>query len=91
MKSDCFYESSVTDANLLVEIRAGDSQAMTVIFDRYSSFVFGVALRVLKNREDAEDVMQEIFMQLWRRSERYAIERGHLRTWLGVVTRHRAI
>ena len=64
---------------------------MADLYDRYSGIVYSVALRVLGDTGAAEDVMQEIFIQLWRDPKRFDGNRGSLGAWLAVVTRHRAI
>jgi len=65
--------------------------AMTEIFDRYSSMVYSVAMRVLKDPGQAEDVMQEIFFQLWNNPKAFVDGRGSLGGWLLVVARNRSI
>jgi RNA polymerase sigma-70 factor (ECF subfamily) len=79
------------DDLLLELVCSRNQQAMADLFDRYGGMVYSVALRVLKNPEQAEDVMQEIFFQLWRKPEAFTRERGSLGAWLLVVTRNRAI
>ena len=64
---------------------------MAVLYDRYSSIVYSVALRVLGESGAAEDVLQEVFMQLWRNPGRFDASRGSLGPWLAVITRNRAI
>ena len=59
--------SQEDDATLLGLVRRGDEQAMASLFDRYSKVVYSVALRVLRDPASAEDVLQEVFMQIWRR------------------------
>lgn len=80
-----------TDASLVLAIRSGDESGMTCLYDRYSSIVYSVALRVLGDTGAAEDVLQEIFMQLWRNPGLFDASRGNLRAWLAVVSRNRAI
>lgn len=80
-----------SDESLMDLVRAGEQQAMTEIFDRYAGLVYSVALRVLNDNGHAEDVMQEIFFQLWRNPESFSFSRGKLATWLLVVARNRAI
>ncbi|MEO7910730.1 MAG: sigma-70 family RNA polymerase sigma factor [Roseiflexaceae bacterium] len=70
------------DHALIVAISAGDSNALEQLFDRYSSVVYRVALRMLKNRELAEDVVQEVFWRVWRRSASFTNERGRVTQWL---------
>jgi RNA polymerase sigma-70 factor (ECF subfamily) len=76
---------------LLSEIRSGDQVAMAQLYDRYSSVVYAVALRVLADTAAAEDVLQEVFMQLWRRPAAFDANRGSLGPWLAVISRNRAI
>ena len=64
---------------------------MAELYDRYSSVVYAVALRVLGDTGAAEDVLQEVFLQLWRKPSAFDAARGSLRTWLAVITRNRAI
>jgi RNA polymerase sigma-70 factor (ECF subfamily) len=79
------------DDLLLEAVRAQDQGAMTTLFDRYGGMVFSVALRVLKDKAQAEDVMQDILFQLWKRPELFARGKGSLGGWLLVVARNRAI
>lgn len=72
-------------------MRAGDQPAMAALYDRYSGIVYATALRVLGETAAAEDVLQEIFMQLWRNPSAFDSSRGNLAAWLGVIARHRAI
>jgi len=64
---------------------------MGELYDRYSGILYSVALRVLGDTGAAEDVMQEIFMQLWRNPATFDSSRGSLGAWLAVIARHRAI
>lgn len=79
------------DAALIARMRAGEQSAMADLYDRYSGVVYGVALRVLASTTAAEDVVQEIFLQLWRNPQAFDAERGRLAPWLAVIARNRAI
>ncbi len=70
---------------------AGDAQALAILYDRHSQLVYSVALRVLGDTGRAEDVLQDIFMRLWRRPNVYDQARGNLGAWLAVIGRNRAI
>ena len=83
--------SSQDDSVLLGLVQKGDEQAMASIFDRYSKVVYSVALRVLRDPAGAEDVLQEIFMQIWRNPDSFIATRGSLGGWLAVVSRNRSI
>jgi RNA polymerase sigma-70 factor (ECF subfamily) len=80
-----------TDLALVAAIRSGDQSAMAALYDRYSSIVYAVALRVLQDTGSAEDVLQDIFMQLWRKPGAFDASRGNMAAWLAVITRNRAI
>jgi RNA polymerase sigma factor, sigma-70 family len=79
------------DAALVSAIRAGDPGAMALLYDRYGSIVYSVALRVLGDTGSAEDVLQDVFMQLWRNPNSFDSSRGSLGPWLAVIARNRAI
>lgn len=79
------------DLGLLQEIQSGSQDAMAVFFDRYSRMVYSVALRVLNDAGEAEDVMQEIFIQVWQNPGAFVAGWGSLGGWLVVVTRNRAV
>jgi len=64
---------------------------MAFLYDRYSGVAYSVALRVLGDTGAAEDVLQEVFMQLWRNPGAFDAGRGNLGPWLAVIARNRAI
>jgi RNA polymerase sigma-70 factor (ECF subfamily) len=72
-------------------MKSGDQSALAALYDRYSSVVYAVALRVLGDTGAAEDVLQEVFLQLWRNPGAFDAARGSLGSWLAVITRNRAI
>ena len=80
-----------SDAELMARIRSGVQDAMAELYDRYSPLVYAVALRVLADTGAAEDVLQEVFMKLWRHPASFDARRGSLGPWLAVIARHRAI
>jgi RNA polymerase sigma-70 factor (ECF subfamily) len=79
------------DGSLLAQLRSGDQGAMAMLYDRYSRLVYSVALRVLRDPATAEDVLQEVLMQLWRNPDSFTAARGNLGSWLAVVARNRSI
>jgi len=79
------------DGHLMSAIRAGNQDAMAHLYDRYSPIVYSVALRVLGDTTAAEDVLQEIFLQLWRNPSSFDASRGNLAPWLAVIARNRAL
>ncbi len=70
------------DLALIAAIAAGDSQALEVLYDRYAPVVYRLALRMLKSPETAEDLVQEVFWRVWRRSGSFERERGRVAQWL---------
>ena len=89
--SSAGINSIPSDLALVTAIRSGDQSAMAMLYDRYSSIVYSVALRVLQDTGGAEDVLQDIFMQLWRSPGAFDASRGNMAAWLAVIARHRAI
>jgi RNA polymerase sigma-70 factor (ECF subfamily) len=80
-----------SDESLLGCVQLQDQGAMTELFDRYGRMVYSVALRVLKDHGNAEDIMQEVFFQVWQNPQAFVPRRGSLAAWLLVVTRNRAV
>ncbi len=79
------------EMRLVARVRAGDQHALAELYDRYSHVVYGVALRILQDTGAAEDILQDIFLQLWRRPDAFDSSRGSLAAWLAVIARHRSI
>ncbi len=79
------------EMRLVARIRAGDQQAMSELYDRYGKVVYAVSLRVLQDASAAEDVLQDVFLQLWRNPDAFDASRGSLAAWLAVISRHRSI
>ncbi len=79
------------DLAIVTGLKTGDQEAMADLYDRYSSVVYAVALRVLGDTGAAEDILQEVFLQLWRNPSAFDAARGSLASWLAVITRNRAI
>jgi RNA polymerase sigma-70 factor (ECF subfamily) len=79
------------DAQLAARIRAGDTEALGELYDRYASMALGTAIRVVADREEAEDVVHDAFVAVWRKIDRFDADRGSLRAWLMTVVRNRAI
>ncbi len=83
--------ATTEDSVLLALIGQGDENALAAIFDRYSRAVYSVALRVLRDPAAAEDVLQEVLMQVWRKPEALIANRGALGAWLAVASRDRSM
>ena len=81
----------MSDVELLHAIARGDEQALASLYDRYRVILFSLVLRILHSRDDAEDVLQELFLQVWKRASDFDEARGRPFTWLVTLARSRAI
>ena len=79
------------DAELVAALGKGDLRALESLYDRYSTLVFSVSVRVLHDAHLAEDVVQEVFIRLWRQPTSYDPARGRFISWLMSVTRNRSL
>jgi RNA polymerase sigma-70 factor (ECF subfamily) len=84
-------EAQIDDVALLKAIAGKDEKALSQLYDRYRVVLFGLLVRILNNREEAEDVLQELFLQVWHRAGDYDPNRGRPFTWLVTLARSRAI
>ncbi len=72
-------------------ISRGDESALAALYDRYRLILFGLILRILHDRQEAEDVLQEAILQVWRRANDFDAARGRAFTWLVTIARSRAL
>jgi RNA polymerase sigma-70 factor (ECF subfamily) len=79
------------DVALLKAIAARNEAALAALYDRYRAILFGLLIRILNNREEAEDVLQEVFLQVWRKATDFDENRGRPFTWLVTLARSRGI
>lgn len=82
---------STPPEKLLAEIAAGSSEALATLYDDFSAALLGIALGILKNRAEAEEALQEIFLSVWKKASRYNEAQGRASTWLISITRNRCI
>ena len=81
----------VVERELLARIGTGDQAALGALFDRVGSRVYGVIHRVLRDPAQAEEVTQEVMLEVWTNAARFDAERGTPRTWIVTMARRRAI
>jgi RNA polymerase sigma-70 factor (ECF subfamily) len=84
-------EGGRVDAALIERILSRDASAVGDLYDRHSRMLYGVILRILRNRSEAEEVLQEVFVTVWNRAETYDVAVGSAAAWLVRIARNRAI
>ena len=80
-----------TDEELMEELKRGRQEALGFLFDRYYRLVFSVALKILRDRGEAEDLMQEVFIEIYRRIEVFNPDKGSAKTWILQYAYHRSL
>jgi RNA polymerase sigma-70 factor, ECF subfamily len=82
---------SASIVHLIQRIANQDRDAFSQLYDRFSTLVFTLAMRMLKVRSDAEDILEEVFVQVWRQAQGYSAEHGSPEAWIVNIARSRAI
>ncbi len=83
--------AQTSDSELLHAVARGDEQSLAFLYDRYRLILFGLITRILHSRPEAEDVLQDVFIQVWKRAADFDESRGRPFTWLVTLARSRAI
>ena len=76
---------------LMSRVAAGEREALRQLYQATSAKLFGVCLRILSDREESEDVLQDVYVTIWRRADRFDPARAGVMTWLSTIARNRAI
>ena len=77
--------------SLMIATANGDRAAFRLLYDRSSAKLFGVVLRILKNRQKSEDVLQDVFLKIWQKAASYDPSQGKPITWMATIARNRSI
>jgi RNA polymerase sigma-70 factor (ECF subfamily) len=83
--------ATLEDQELLQQIVTGKEEALAALYDRYGGLVFSVALRIVQDRQSAEEITLDTFKRVWNSSHTYLPERGKIRNWLAAMARNRSI
>jgi len=86
-----YKRTQTPDAELIRAIAGGDESALAILYDRYNLILFGFLLRTLNSNGEAEDVLQDVFVHVWRKAADFDATRGRIFTWLTILARSRAI
>src|SRR5437764_14067018 len=82
---------SPTDFGLMKGIEAGDADALSQLYDRYNGILKALILRVIHNEAEADDLLQEIFMEIWNQAKNFSPQKGKPLGWMVTLARRRAI
>lgn len=91
MDASSQHAASNIDPKLLARVVKGDHQAFSQLYDQSSTLLYTMALRILGNRDEAEELLQDVYLEVWRKVSRYDVGRGTPVAWLVTLTRSRAI
>jgi RNA polymerase sigma-70 factor (ECF subfamily) len=80
-----------TDVDLMMGIQAGDPDALSQLYDRYNGIVKALILRIVHNETEADDLLQEVFMEIWNQAKNFSAQKGKPLGWMVTLTRRRAI
>ena len=81
----------MTDSELISGVIKRERQAFDLFYERYAQIIFNLCVRILKDEAEAQDVLQEIFLQIWRDAERFDPSRASVKTWLFTIARSRSL
>jgi RNA polymerase sigma-70 factor (ECF subfamily) len=79
------------DEALVAAMAAGDQRALATLYERHASLLLGLALRIIREKREAEDLLHDVFLEAWRSAKDFDPKRGRVRTWLAIRMRSRAL
>ena len=80
-----------TDLELMAGIQAEDPEALSQLYDRYNGIVKALILRIIRNETEADDLLQEVFMEIWNQAKNFSAQKGKPLGWMVTLTRRRSI
>lgn len=84
-------DEAAEDAALVAAMARGDRDALSRLYSRHSSVLLGLAMRIVRERREAEDLLHDVFLEAWRSAKDFDPKRGRVRTWLAIRMRSRAL
>ena len=79
------------DRVLINQIGAGDTRVFSILYDRYETLVFSLAIKITGSHETAEEVTLDVFTQIWKNADKYHAEKGSVKGWIASIARYRSI
>lgn len=79
------------ELELVASVAAGDTQALATLYDRYASLLLGLGMKILQDKAEVEDLLHDVFVEVWQKAGSYEPARGTVRTWLCLRMRSRAL
>jgi RNA polymerase sigma-70 factor (ECF subfamily) len=80
-----------SDVDLMLGVQSGDADALSQLYDRYNGIMRALILRIIHNETEADDLLQEVFMEIWNQAKNFSAEKGKPLGWMVTLTRRRAI
>jgi RNA polymerase sigma-70 factor (ECF subfamily) len=84
-------DDAAIDAALVAAMAEGDRGALATLYERHASLLLGLAIRIVRDRREAEDLLHDVFLEAWRSAKDFDPKRGRVRTWLAIRMRSRAL
>ncbi|MDQ3337658.1 MAG: sigma-70 family RNA polymerase sigma factor [Myxococcota bacterium] len=84
-------DDAEVDAGLVAAMAKGDRDALSQLYERHSGLLLGLAMRIVRERREAEDLLHDVFLEAWRSAKDFDPKRGRVRTWLAIRMRSRAL
>nr|HEX4315006.1 sigma-70 family RNA polymerase sigma factor [Kofleriaceae bacterium] len=88
---DSSGDDAAIDAALVAAMANGDRKALATLYERHASLLLGLAIRIVRDRREAEDLLHDVFLEAWRAAKDFDPKRGRVRTWLAIRMRSRAL
>ena len=84
-------DDAEVDAALVARMAKGEQAALSELYERHNGILMGLAIRIVRERRDAEDLLHDVFLEAWRSAKNFDPKRGRVRTWLAIRMRSRAL